>query len=119
MIFNVTYFFKLGINVLKLSFSNWHWIYGKTPSFVVNWPFGDQKPELQIVVQYGIIESLHILNNTIDRKYSEKLTELLLHQKLDNNLYNSIISSCVFKNMKDSYSNLKEILLLLCSTSVS
>ena len=105
--------------MLKLSFLNWHWIYGKTPSFVVSWPFGDQKPELQIVVQYGIIENLHILNNNIDRKFSEKLTELLLHHKLDNNLYNSIKSSYVFQNMKDSYSNLKEILLLLCSTSVS
>ncbi len=104
--------------MLKLSFSNWHWTYGKTPSFVVCWPFGEQSPELNIVVLNGQIERLDFQNITIDKEHSRKLTELLLNQKLDNNLYSNIVSSNVFEKMNDNCAKLKKMLLLLCLTSV-
>ncbi|XP_046644139.1 lipoyltransferase 1, mitochondrial-like isoform X2 [Daphnia pulicaria] len=107
-----------GIDMLKLSFSNWHWTYGKTPSFVVCWPLGEQSPELSIVVQNGQIERLDFQNMTIDKEHSRKLSELLLNQKLDNNLYNKILSSNVFEKMNDNCAKLKEMLFLLCLTSV-
>lgn len=109
----------LGLNLIKQSFSTWQWIYGKTPSFSLCCPIGDQSSEIKIQVLNGKIERLHFQDITIGKQDALRLNTLLVNQKLDSELHGVISNSSVFGTMgEDRFSKLNEILLTLCLTSV-
>ncbi|KAI9565220.1 hypothetical protein GHT06_009002 [Daphnia sinensis] len=108
-----------GLDLIKQSFSAWQWIYGKTPSFSVCCPIGDQSSEVKIQVLNGKIERLHFQDVTVGKQDALKLSTLLVNQKLDSELHDVISNGNVFGTMgEDRFSKLKEILLALCLTSV-
>ena len=107
------YLVAIGIDTIKQTFSSWEWIYGKTPHFTIKWPIDNQqKSEINIEVHQGKIEKIHFPNNS---SYVNKLTKLLLNQKLNKQLHNAILKDDVFRKINGDGLKLREILLTISS----
>ena len=105
--------------MLREDFCSWQWIYGKTPKFTVRCPLKNNRDHLEIEVQKGMIENIHLVNVSASEMETRTQIDLLSNCKLNRELVKSFNSNLLTLS-KENGDNVrfKELITSLCSITL-